>query len=73
MSTANSVWTERNEGNFKELKMCSFEKAKVKHLKFEISFPFETITKLNIQSDISKWPNENILMSPILPSISKKE
>lgn len=52
--------------------MCSFEKAEVKHLKFEISFPLEIITKLNMQSHISKWSNENTLMSPILPPVSKK-
>lgn len=35
MSMADSVWTEWNEDNFRKLKMCHFEIAKVKYLKFD--------------------------------------
>lgn len=38
MSMENSVWTGRNEDNFQKLKMCNFEIAKVKHLKFCLHF-----------------------------------
>lgn len=72
MSMASSVWIETNEDNFRKLKMGSFEKAEVKHLKFEILFPSEIITKLNMQPHFLTWTNENTLMSPILPRVSKK-
>lgn len=72
MSMASSVWIEMNEDNFRKLKMGSFEKAEVKHLKFEILFPSEIITKLNMQPHFLTWTNENILMSPILPRVSEK-